>query len=68
MLNTYYKDLSEEKKQFAIQRIALRTDLSKTAIQKALERKNPLMEIEQNQVVIPRHSYNRLVQEARKMD
>lgn len=67
MLNTYYKNLTEENKQFAIHRIASRTDISEASIKRALELKNPLIEIDQNRVVINRNSYSRLLQEARKV-
>lgn len=67
MLSTYFKDLTEDEKAFAIQRISNRTAFSKSAIKKALENKNPLVKIENEQVVINRNSYRRLIKEAEKL-
>jgi len=63
MLNTYYKDLNKESKQFAVKRIASRIDVTENIVKKVLESFNPLMEIQENRVVVNRNSYNRLVQQ-----
>ncbi|SEK87236.1 hypothetical protein SAMN04487910_1353 [Aquimarina amphilecti] len=66
MLNTYYKDLTSENKQFAVYRIASKTLINKEIVQKVLQRYNPLMEIKENRVVINKNSYNKLVREIYK--
>ncbi len=66
MLNTYYKDLNKENKQFAVQRIASRIEVTEKIVKKVLESFNPLMEIQENRVVVNRNSYKRLVQEIHK--
>ncbi|AXT57049.1 hypothetical protein J8L88_02385 [Aquimarina sp. MMG015] len=66
MLNTHYKDLSEENKQFAVHRIAAKTLFTTKIVQKVLQRYNPLMEIQQNRIVINRNSYQKLIREIRK--
>ncbi|WP_108804805.1 hypothetical protein [Aquimarina sp. Aq107] len=66
MLNTHYKDLSKENKQFAIHRIATKTLFTIEIVQKVLQRYNPLMEIQQNRIVINRNSYQKLIREIRK--
>ncbi|OED35962.1 hypothetical protein AB832_05915 [Flavobacteriaceae bacterium (ex Bugula neritina AB1)] len=66
MLNTYYKDLNKENKQFAVHRIASRIDIAESVVKKVLESFNPLMEIQENRVVVNRNSYNRLVQKIYK--
>jgi len=66
MLNTYYKDLTAEKKQFAIHRIASKTDFTEEIVKKVLERYNPLMEIQENRIVINRNSYHKLIREIHK--
>jgi len=63
MLNSYFKDLTTEKKQFAIHRIASKTDAKEAIVKKVLQQYNPLMDIEKNRVVINRNSYNKLVRE-----
>ncbi|UZO82153.1 hypothetical protein NBT05_06685 [Aquimarina sp. ERC-38] len=67
MLNKYYKNLSEEDKNIAITRITARTKFLDTIIKQALENKNPLIEIENGQVVINRNSYSHLLKEAEKL-
>ncbi|WP_299182504.1 hypothetical protein [uncultured Aquimarina sp.] len=66
MLNTHYKDLSKENKQFVIHRIATKTLFTIEIVQKVLQRYNPLMEIQQNRIVINRNSYQKLIREIRK--
>ncbi|AXT52213.1 hypothetical protein D1818_15710 [Aquimarina sp. BL5] len=66
MLNTYYKDLTKENKQFAIHRIASKTDFTEEIVKRVLQRYNPLMEIQENRIVINRNSYHKLVREIYK--
>jgi len=61
MLNTYYKNLTQENKLFAIHRIATKNNFEEEIVKKVLLRNNPLMEIQKNRIVINRNSYNRLL-------
>ncbi len=54
--------MSADNKKFAIKRIASRINVDEAIVKKALEDFNPLMDIEDNRVVINRNSYHRLVQ------
>jgi len=63
MLNKYYKNLSKEDKEFAIHRIATKTDCEEAIVRKVLQNYNPLMEIKENRVVINRHSYQKLLRQ-----
>lgn len=66
MLNTYYKNLTKENKQFAISRIASKTNFAEEIVRKVLQRYNPPMEIQKNRIAIHRNSYHRLVREIYK--
>ena len=63
MLNTNYKNLTKENKQFAIRRIASKTNFAEEIVRKVLIRYNPFMEIQKNRIAIHRNSYRRLVRE-----
>ncbi|WP_378179560.1 hypothetical protein [Aquimarina sp. SS2-1] len=66
MLNTYYKQLTTEKKEFAIKRIASKTNITEEIVKKVLQRYNPLMEIQENRIVVNRNSYQKLIREIQK--
>ncbi|MHA7056671.1 hypothetical protein ACWGOQ_0005585 [Aquimarina sp. M1] len=66
MLNTYYKDFTKENKEFVIRRISSRTNFDEKIVEKVLQRYNPLMEIQENRIVINRNSYHKLVREIQK--
>jgi len=68
MLNTYYKDLTNENKLFAIHRIASKTYITEEIVQKVLQQFNPMIEIQENRIAIHRHSYHKLVREIYKED
>lgn len=66
MLNSFYKDLTSENRKFAIGRIALKTDTPEEIVKKVLESNNPLMDIQENRVVVNRNAFQRLVREMYK--
>ncbi|MGY3792243.1 hypothetical protein [uncultured Aquimarina sp.] len=66
MLNTYYKNLTKENRQLAVQRIAFKTAFTEKIVERVLHRYNPLIEIQKNRVVIHKNSYHRLVREIYK--
>ncbi len=66
MLNTYYRNLTAENQQFAIHRIASKTNFTEEIVKKVLQRYNPLLEIQENRIVINRNSYHKLIREIQK--
>ena len=46
MLNTYYKNLTKENRQIAVQRIAFKTAFTEKIVERVLHRYNPLIEIQ----------------------
>ncbi len=61
MLDNYYEKLTAENKRIAIKRIAARNDVDENSVQKALEEFNPLMDIQNEVVVININSYRRVM-------
>ncbi|MFD2563330.1 hypothetical protein [Aquimarina rubra] len=55
-----------ENKEFAIKRIASKTPFTEEIVKKVLQRYNPLMEIQENRIVINRNSYHKLIREIQK--
>ncbi len=63
MINTYFKDLNAQDQQLAIQKMAIRTNSSTDKVISILERCNPLMEIQGDEVVLFRRTYKKLLGE-----
>ncbi|WP_152538429.1 hypothetical protein [Aquimarina macrocephali] len=66
MLTTDFNKMTDEEKQIVITRLAIRTDTDTATLKEVLSRMNPTLNIEDNRVLISRHTLERLHKKLRE--